>query len=60
MSAPRQRPESPAVMKRRVSLNEKVDSRASLSGAAVSFKSAVIERLDKSLELVGREEEARD
>jgi len=59
-SAPRQRPESPGVMKRRVSLNEEVGSRASLSGAAVSFKSALVRRLDRSLQLVSREEEARD
>ncbi|XP_038981301.1 protein IQ-DOMAIN 14-like [Phoenix dactylifera] len=62
-SAPKQRPEIAGLRKRVPSnLNEAVESRASLSGVvsrkscspaqgAFNFKSAVVERLDKSVEL---------
>lgn len=56
LSTPKQRPELSAsmMMKRRVSFNEKVDSRASLSGigkeARFSLKNAVVGRIDRGLE----------
>ncbi|KAK1265272.1 hypothetical protein QJS04_geneDACA015697 [Acorus gramineus] len=64
-SAPRQRPDSPGGgSKKRLSLNELVGSRASLSGVrmrrscsraqeeAFSFKNVIVGRLDRSAELV--------
>lgn len=61
MSAPKQRPEPG--QRKRLSLNELVESRASLSGVrmqrscsqvqeALSFKNAVMGRLDRSTEFV--------
>jgi len=72
-SAPKQRPEHTGPLRRRVPLSEVlIESRASLSGigmqrsctraqesAAFNFKSAVVDRLDRSLEL-GKGEAERD
>ncbi|CAI0425603.1 unnamed protein product [Linum tenue] len=73
-SAPKQRPEPPASAagpgtgKKRVSLNELLESRSSLSGVrmqrscsqaqdAINFKNAVMGKLDRSSDFFGREKE---
>ncbi|KAJ7973776.1 Protein IQ-DOMAIN like [Quillaja saponaria] len=69
-SAPKQRPE-PSAPKKRLSLNEMMESRSSLSGVrmqrscsqpqvqeAISFKNAIVSKLGRSSELVESQREA--